>query len=417
MTGRLLHYRPTVDGSVVRAPSISAVVGVVDVRSIATPGFPLDEEHDALILRNRRVTLGYASLARQLTELFEAHEPSITVANWCTFAAWSSKTIGASINPDELPPILRESKLPWRSQIARALQRHTGRDHGAVFRSLAAGNRLIFLEIGLAVATFIEEFAAPVDHPEDRANREDRWRRYGERCELLAVEFVQLDDSWVPSESADPEMLRSGMRLYFDAILEPDRDRKTELVLAANLQLGGYEQCRAEGYVHTSLALDCGKAFQRLIVNRSGLSTRWAMRLVNRAWSRFLTRFALAILVPDGIVKIGRPLRSRRPRWVPRDPRQTTLFRGHVGTIDEPVTRGLLRRFDLDPGRDDHKRGARNWASHAERMHFIANLFRARHEDVGLIDAELFDERQAAELRAGRLSLSSSTVSGELPQG
>ena len=238
------------------------------------------------------------------------------------------------------------------------------------------------------------------------------------RCELLAAEFAHLDDSWVPSESADPEMLSGGMRLYFDALFEPDRDRKAELVLAANLQLGGYEQRRAEGYVHTSLALDCGKAFQRLLVNRSGRSTWWLMRLVNRAWARFLTRVALAILVPDGIVKIGRPLRSLRPRWVPKDPRQTTMFRGDVRTIDEPVTRALIRRFDLDHRRDDRKRGARNWASYAERMHFIANLFRARHEDDELIASELFSERDAADLRAGSLSMSSpSTTSGQSPQG
>ncbi len=407
MSGRLLHYRPTIASAepAVSAPPISALVGVDDVRAIATPGFPLDEEHAALILRNRRVTLGYASLARQLTELYQVHEPAVTVANWCTFAAWSSKTIGASINPDELPPVLRESRLPWRSQMARALQRHTGRDHGAVFRSLAAGNRLIFLEIGLVVATFLEEFADLTDLLSSREGQEGCWRQYWARCEELAAEFARLDATWVPSEPVDVEMLRSGMRLYFDALLEPDRDRKVELVLAANLELGGYEQGRAEGYVHTSLALDCGKAFQRLMINRSGLSTRWAMRMINRVWSRLLTRFALAILVPDGIVRIGRPLRSCRPRWAPQDPRLATLFRGDVRTIDEPVARDLLRRFDLDGDRDDRKRGARNWASYAERMHFIANLFRARHEDVGLIDAELFNDDEAADICAGRLSM------------
>jgi hypothetical protein len=433
MTGRPLYYpSPRLKRDLERngAPSalpINATIGIGDVRRIATRGFPLKEDVPTLQLRNQRVTLAYHSLGKQLSDLIAASHPNVRVANWCTFAAWSSKTIGATISPDEHPPAVPK-RIRFKRQIVKFVQWTTRRNHGAIFRSLAAGNRFIFLEVGLAAAEFIKAFTdAPISPkaiegdtsiPEtltqadvaELDRRREQWAEFWSGVEDSLVELKALDPSWVPSQAGDPELLRVGMRLYFDALYEPNDNRCSELVLAANLYIGAYEQFRADGYVVTSFAIRGEAAFRRLLLRGTGRSGNPIRRLAVWIYSMILTRFGLALLMPNEIIKIGRPLRP--PMMADGKTRRRDLFAGDVQTIEEPRLQALLSRYDFnDIEAEGHRkvavtrRRAKNWLDYHERMHYIANLFRAFHNDPDLLSRQVFEDRHADELRAGRLPL------------
>ena len=271
------------------------------VETIASEGFPLVERLETLILRNRRITAAYHDLANQLTDVLANGDPARRMANWCTFATWSSKTIGAAIDPAEAAPYLRTmGPSPIRSAMAWVFQRFTRRDHGSVFRALAAGNRFIFLEVGLAVATLIEALTDERDRSFD-----DYWTEIDQRIR----HFADLDPSWVLSQKPDPDELRKAMVLYWEAARHPhDNNRFAELILAANVQLAAYEQRRADGYVATSMAIRGGRAWRRLLNKGTGEAKDRHLKLISMMFAWIVTRYSLALLTPSNVIRIGRRL-------------------------------------------------------------------------------------------------------------
>ena len=112
----------------VTAEPITFPITEAEVRAIATKGFPLWESIEVMQLRNRRITLAYSNLSTQLATLIAQGDSENRDANWCTFATWSSRTIGASIDPHPVPPPLQHLPLPrrmgfgpadWRRATAR----------------------------------------------------------------------------------------------------------------------------------------------------------------------------------------------------------------------------------------------------------------------------------------------------------
>jgi hypothetical protein len=398
-----------------RATPITRTLTPDSIRHVASRGFPLKEDLGTIVLRNKRITLAYQDLGRQFGHLLNGRGMHVKANNWCTFAAWSSRTIGATIDPSEIGLLV--GRVPFRQRLIKLTQFLRGRNHGAIFRSLAAGNRFIFLEIGLAATLFIERFGGLDDDEGELI-----WAEYESDLEGIVEELRHLDPSWVGSRPGDPDMLRQGMRLYYEALFlhdrtsrysRPDRDiqdpehqadLKSELVLAANLQLGAYEQFRADAYVLTSFAWHGKHAFRRLLVRGVGRSY-WPHKYVSTwAWTRVVTKFSLAMILPYEVIHLGRrlqpPIESVDDRGVAT--RGTSLFPKHVDRIDEPRVQALVSKFDLN---DDElkKRGAKNWMHYRERMHLITNLFRAYHEYEPLTEVPVFTNRVASDLRAGYL--------------
>jgi hypothetical protein len=369
-----------------RAPSFDLPLTEAGVRAIATAGFPLDEPVPELELRNRRVTLGYGELSNQLAGVIAGGGDR--VANWCTFATWSSKSIGSTIDPDEIPPGLRQLPVPSliRRYVVSICRRIFRRQHGAIFRALACGNRLIFLEVGVVSARFVEAFAV-----DDRS--EPRWDEYWRSADVALDEIARLDGPWVPTKPADRRRLHDAMRCYFDAAVATEAKRRGELVLAGNVELAAYEQERAQGYLAVVLAFFCGRAMNRLLTTRSGEFAGSLMRLSTEVCSRIMTRFGIALILPNEVVDLAR--RQRMPVdgscavW-PDD------------QVTESMLRDLLRRYDRSPGAGV-KRGARSWLSFDERMHVITNLFRAHHGD-GSLFARPFSDVDTTLLRSGTLN-------------
>lgn len=395
MTGRLMYSRGHKVRALQRQPVTEAVPVTLPitpdaVMAIASEGFPFKESIPTLELRNRRISVAYFDLGQQLTE-FIANGTDAHFANWCTFTTWASKTIGATIDPDELP--LAIGRLPALARIRRWLahvfQLATARDHGAIFRALAAGNRFIFLEVGLAAATLLEHLGTSTEHDDDAF----------ERCwadvDSHLARFALLDPSWVVSVAPDPRFLKLALRSYYDARFATDRLVKAELTLAGSIFYGAYEQQRAEGYVATSLAMRGHAAFRRLLTRGTGRVRDPGRGLVNRVFARILTRFALAMVVPEGVLYLGRTL-------VP-PPGQTELFESDAKHLKLPAAQALVSRFDMSDFRRS-KRGCRNWAVYAERMHFIVNLVRSRLTDERLLATAPFTPDDTATLLAGRLN-------------
>lgn len=367
-----------------------------------------------IVLRNKRITCAYQNVGKQLTELLASKGVSIRVANWCTFAAWSSKTIGCTIDKAEVGVLVDGMPLKWG--MTMIMQRLRAARHGTVFRSLAAGNRFIFMEIGMSITKFVEHFADLDDDPDGEA-----WRDYAVDLDTLLTELRQLDPSWVPSQPADPEMLKLGMKLYYDALFlhhhtddyrgvdeelteAQEKDLKSELILAANLQLAAYEQHRADGYVLTSFAWFGDHAFRRLLVRGTGRS-RWPHKyFATWVWTKLVTKFALRLLLPYEMIRISKPLKPPIESHLEggKPVRAPALFPRLVSEINEPRVQALISRFDLDDP-DDHKRGAKNWMHYRERMHYITNLMRSCHEYAPLWEVGVFTHEVIADLLEGKL--------------
>ena len=110
------------------------------------------------VYRNHWISYAYSDISRRL------HEHIGDNASWCTFSTWSSRLIGQYLRVDEPNPTieqwLRDHPLPV-PPIRWALRRFgfwiRTRERGAMPRVLALGNRLVFEEIGFAVARLIAE--------------------------------------------------------------------------------------------------------------------------------------------------------------------------------------------------------------------------------------------------------------------
>jgi hypothetical protein len=375
----------------VRAEPVTFPITEAEVRAIASKGFPLWESIEVMQLRNRRITLAYSSLSSQLAAVIARGDLDNVDANWCTFATWSSRTIGASIDPHPLPPPLQNLPLPRRMArtVVKWTQRLLGRDHGALFRSLAAGNRFVFLEIGAAVACFIETFEKA------SAKDETQWSDYLAKVEALLAELGQLDPSWLSTTAPDPKPLQSGLRFYFDASYEPDPKLRAELVLAGNLLIGAYEQQRVDGYLATALSLWAGRSLRLLVQQGSGRLGPGLRRRVSSAYSWLVTRFLLVLVTIDEILKVGRPL----PHLSECGPNHS--FPAPVRSITHPALQALLTRYDKSGGRRRRRR-AKNWIWFDDRMNYITNFFRSRQRHVGLFDPP-FAADQIQDLLDGRL--------------
>ena len=378
------------------AEPVTLPISSEEVRLIASKGYPLWEPVEVMQLRNRRITLAYSDLSVRLADAL-AHGGHRRQANWCTFSAWSSKTIGGWIEDDpEVDPLDPDWVPAWVSeQLTDVLRWVLTRDNGATYRALAAGNRFVFLEIGLAFALFLEAF----DPRRLTGADEEAWARYWGRMEAVLAEQARLDPSWMLTENPPSIELELGLRQYFEALFTGDPKERAERVLAGNLLIGAYEQRRVDGYVSASLALFTGPAMRRLVCRRFDRAWSW------RTWpsslyASLMSQF-MVLKLPDEVLTLGRPL-------PPPAPSGTPLFPTDLQAITLPLTQALLTRYDLSDGRDEGRR-VHNWSSYDDRMSYIANLFRSRQQHEPLF-SKPFPPDVEAKLLRGELAPGATTA-------
>jgi len=315
------------------------------------------------IVRNLEITYCYSRLAASCARRTGAG------ANWCTYATWASRQAGRTIRGEDLLEhlgrrlgerrwVLHPFATLWRRLLRRGLfQRETriGRLTHALHTpfdaferasdAAARGNLKVFEEIGLQFARYLQDGDPPP----------------GQR--LLTQAFARY------------ERLRS----------EHDPQRRAELALLANLEIGLHEQTRLQPEILE--ALDAASATQQDLGRRA----LEALFPSAKGWWPFVRGPAAAVL--GVFARAVQRASSRIAREVITDSFMTLALPGRVLALGthladaspdvlaepaDPELNELLARFEpVAPEPDDC--GARDWSDLQQRMHYIVHLFRAFH--------------------------------------
>jgi ER-bound oxygenase mpaB/B'/Rubber oxygenase, catalytic domain len=366
------------------------------------------------LYRVRWVEFAYYDLSDQLRPVLGGN------ASWCTFARWSTYTIGEALRLDQpnarLEAILREDWVkPFASVLKNIEHRLRNVDRGAIPILLAAGNRLVFHEIGYAVTAFLEWLRGRRDAGRDGTVFDaDAWAAY-----RATIQCWPANDFF---RACDANMLRDALEAYYRAsCASADPVLQAQLVLLGNLLLGAYEQWRVDAYLEVALDLKPSGLVQPMRIDphdeaghdhaqpfallRAG--TPFALRhlspvtaFLSDRYAWFLTRFSmtwdapLTTDVPESRI-LGRdvgPLTPDGELWPPA-----------LRNLDRvPVAGKLFDSYDRSHGTGKGT-AASNWRRFTDRMDFIANLFRKEqqnehlfapptHEQLRFLDLQLTDE-------------------------
>lgn len=389
----------------VEAEPVDRPITVDEVWKVASQGFPLWESLPEMQLRNRRITVAYADLSERLANLLARNSGELGErdANWCTFSSWSSKTIGTWIERDAVPDgISAIRRIPGQIHHGLVTAAHWlfHREDGAVYRCLAAGNRFVFLEIGLTVALFIETFENV-----DRTRADDSlWDTYWACMQQALAEFSQLDPSWMLTEAPEPVDLKLGMRQYFEALFIEDPKIRAEHILAGNILIAAYEQRRVDGYIAAALALFTKRAIRALVRGDADQVKERARRWFTTPYARLMTH-GIVLKTHTEQLRVARPL-------VPPPGDDAPLYPPELDPVATPLLQALLTRYDESDGMP-YRRRARNWASYEQRMNYITHLFRSRQRDPALF-TPVFEPEAERTLLAGQLPVSATEP---LPDG
>jgi hypothetical protein len=343
------------------------------------------------VVRNLQITQCYAELS---TAMQQRMGPS---ANWCTFATWASKQAGQTIRQEDLVRRFRQvlANTPAINEAAAdvsmtAEQAGAAREARQVQESLwevldptapfdrasaavARGNKKVFEEIGREFARFYGGCFTDVVY--DAAHIE-------EFCAVLR-----------PGEPPDGQRyLRQAFRRYYAALFETDAKRRAEQQLLANIEIGYHEQTRLQPEIVEALdapVIDPRRLADRVLralfpypawLTRLWLRYRqWRGRplLIDAAIDRLVARASeiahlvvtehlMTITLAHGhYLRLGRDLRAEYPPYL-------------VELRDEELL-ALLALVDPTPDSIDAS-GAVDWGRLADRLHFIAEMFRCYQE-------------------------------------
>lgn len=348
------------------------------------------------VLRNHQITQSYHEISLAFSQR------TGPCANWCTFATWASRQAGQSIRKEDLRKALEHlmEDDPALSMAAKDLlkeivARGTTIDKKGIIKhllkavnpeaildrssaSVARGNRKVYAEIAKEFARFLETCAADTSfNPENLA---------------------RFTDALKPGDPPEGQRyLKQAFERYYRAIFEPDKKKKAELILLANIEVGFHEQTRlqpeiAEALESAVVAPDRFKAnllqsifpgqiwmasvgdlFRTLFRRPTPLDLAFA-RLVPILRQRirlFLTANMMELGFPKGMVlRLGRDLKSGYPPDLEK--------------LSNAELLDLLKKVDPTPD-NLLETGTVDWAALNDRLHFIADLFRCYQESADLL--------------------------------
>ncbi len=331
------------------------------------------------VLRNLRITQAYHELSTAMARKIGS------AANWCTFATWASKQAGQSIRGEDLGRKIEEAFA--RSEAVRRavgrirdLRRAAGRalddrtslaaireacapllTVGRVSDAVARGNKKVFDEIGREFARFLHMMANS------------------------GADSTAVEEFCAGLRPGDPpvgqRLLAAAFRDYHRAMTLTDAKARAERMLLAALRIGLHEQTRLQPEIEEALNApvpDPAELRRRLVqalvhgIKESlARAPRWhgaldevaghlaeRLRPLVRA---VVTEELMTLTLAETTLHLGSDLTGSFPAEL------TTLadleLVEFVSGVDQ--TRDTLR----GSGTDD-------WAALADRMHFIADLFR-----------------------------------------
>jgi hypothetical protein len=349
------------------------------------------------VVRNLRITQCYHDLSQAMAARTRPD------ANWCTFATWASRQAGSTIRNEDLDRLIERTvsealAAPDAAVVVEALRELGSRDDVAAIRrtlraalgidrafarasdAVALGNLKVFAEIGAVFARFIAE-------------------RMGDP----ALDPTAIAGFQATLRSGEPpdgqEYLRRAFGHWYAALFEPDAKARAERMLLANLYVGVHEQLRLQPEIAEALDApieDPEQVVARLL-DAHLPGGAWFVRM-RRAVLRLLGREPPIDRAVDAIVRRVRGIvRAQLTEHVMtlELPHGAVL---HLGSdlggpvpdafraIEHPELAGLLSRI-VPSGGVGTGSGATDWADFAERMHFIAVLFRNWAQRPELFDA------------------------------
>ena len=336
------------------------------------------------VLRNLRITHAYHELSLAVAD---AVGPG---ANWCTFATWASKQAGQTIRAEDLgrkiEEVFAESEaiqliVARIRLLRRAIRRQVEADEilralreacapllitARVADAVARGNKKVFEEIGREFARFLQAGAPGAREP------------------------AALETFCAGLRAGEPpdgqRLLVAAFRNYHRACSSTDQKGRAEWMLLANLQIGLHEQTRLQPEIAESLDTcvpDPAALKRRLVealvpgserMTRISVIDEVSARVIERLRARVravITDELMTLALPGGRLRLGRDVIG--------------TFPDHLMTVADPDLMEFLRAVDRTPD-SSLGSGAEDWAELLDRMHFIADLFRTRHEDLRLAE-------------------------------
>lgn len=286
-------------------------------------------------VRNLRITQSYSELSNGMREVLGPDAG----ANWSTWATWASKQAGSTVRQEDVPggrvtATVVDALTPIMAPSMRGQMDHSS-------RQVAAGNRKVYQEVAPCFSSFIETFKGDPQFDQGKLDR------YLERPEFQ-------DKPW----------LQKAFTNYYQAMHTGDADRKQELTLLGNMQIGYHEQTRLQPDIEGALPYGGRK-----------LAT-WGLMELN---------------LPGETLELGDDLPARNGRSFPRN----------LSRLDHGELRQMVARVDGNPHSLEGS-GASDWTNFDERMNYIADLFRSRHDDPNLFNPP-FSAQQTREIAAGRV--------------
>lgn len=334
-------------------------------------------------------------------------------ANWCTFATWASKQAGQTIRGDDFARAIedlfgsrevaalvegivrlaaRDAASITHDRVIAAIRRAVDPDAALRRASTAVGdgNRKVFIEIG-------REFA--------------RWRTgaaaNGAPDAMATAAFCAGLRSGEPPDGQ--RLLRDAFTAYGDACAAPNDHARASLILLGNLLIGLHEQTRLQPEIQASLdaSLDPERIRAELLPVvfpgawlrlRAGIA-----RLTGRPMPADVAidalvdgvRQRLRLVLTDMLMTLRMPgMTLRLGNDVPG------TFPPELQQVDNVQLKSLLATIDPTPSSTIGS-GANDWADLAERMHYIADLFRCWHARPELYSPP-FTAPQVAMIREGK---------------
>jgi hypothetical protein len=347
------------------------------------------------VIRNRQITQSYHELSLEMAKRTGSS------ANWCTFATWASRQAGQTIRKEDLPKafehhlagapemgrllnelinlLLRKGARPDKQAITKLVWELVN-PKAAMDRAsdaVARGNRKVYAEIGREFARFLESCMKDDSYDEEHINH-----------------FCS------PLRSGDPpdgqRYLKQAFRRYYEAFFEPDANRKAEMLLTANIEIGFHEQTRLQPEIAEALEAAVvdptafkEKLLQTLFPNQGWLQSlssmfsslfgmpspvdaaaeRFAMEARQRI-RQFLSLHMMELDLPHRRLRLGEDLNAGYPT--------------HLQNLSYPDLLELLKNIDPTPD-SVTMTGAVDWADLHERLHFIADMFRCFQEEQALV--------------------------------
>jgi hypothetical protein len=330
-------------------------------------------------LRNHLVTLCYLDMGVAMAKLLGEDD-----ANWTTLAVWPSFTVGATIrasdDPTGLKRMLHLAKSDpvglARNQATRRVLRGRTQEGGMVLnRSLAAGNRGVFYEIGLCWADFLATFANGPLSDDDTTTEFAKFQ-------------VRVDNIGTAPGKLWPDTGRENLKKAFAAyIAAKDADTpkaRAELILLGNIWIGLHEQARLQGWLDLSMLNPVrimSKPVSRFV------DDKFLGTFENR-WSHALTRHVFTVTMGEETVRVGRPVPALQG---------DQLYPAPLDTLEDPIVKAAFDdAIAQGPGATT---GAEHWNDYGDRMSFIASLFRARQR-AGLVGMSPYTEEEEAQIWA-----------------